>query len=117
MTEEFEEKYDKFIEDLKRILPKVDPNFASRVMYLERKLANEIDDNPHVTINLEYQDGTDMDRKLAVLRDKYSLEAEYTDKHHILFGMGRMKLATVADISRDETLIKISGKASPIIRT
>ncbi len=71
VAEEFEEKYDRFMEDLKRILPKVDPNFASRVMYLERKLANEINDNPHVTMTVEYKDGTDMDSKLAELRDKY----------------------------------------------
>lgn len=117
MAEGFEEKYDAFLEDMKRMLPKVDPNFANRMMYLERKLAGQSQEDPHAVLTIEYTEGTDMDARLAELRDRYHMQASYTDNHHILFGMGNMRLSTVAEISRDQSIIRISGKASPVVKT
>lgn len=115
--EAYEERYDRFLEDLRILLPRVDPNLANRVMFLERKLANEADKQPHVALNIEYKEGSDMDKKLAEIRQKHSLEAEYTDNHYILTGIGRMRLAQIAEIAKDADIIRITGHASTVIRT
>ena len=117
MVEAFEEMYDKHLAGLREILPKIDPNFANRVMYLERKLADEAVKEPQLILTIEYKPNVDMDKKLYDLREVHSLEAEYSDKHNILFAMSRMRLAKVEEISQDGDIVSISGKASPIIRS
>ena len=117
MSQELESTYDQYVENLRQKLPKVDPNLVHRVMYLERKLSTEYIKEPQVTLMVEYKPGLDMDKKLFDLREKFSLEAEYSDEHTVLFTMGRMKVEGLQQIASDQDVLKITGKASPIIRS
>ena len=67
-------------------------------------------------MSIEYKSDTDMNKKLCELREKYSLEAEYSDVHNIFLAMSRMTLDKIKQISTDEDIIKINGRASLIIR-
>ena len=115
MGSELESIYDQYVENLRKGLPKVDPNLSHRVMYLERKLASEYVKEPHVILFAEYKQGTDMEKKLYDLREKFSLEAE--NSGDVLLAMGRMKLDKIQEIATDADLVKLSGKVSPIIRS
>lgn len=117
MSSELESIYDQYVENLRKGLPKVDPNLSHRVMYLERKLASEYVKEPHVILFAEYKQGTDMERKLYDLREKFSLEAENSGEQDVLLAMGRMKLDKIQEIATDADLVKLSGKVSPIIRS
>lgn len=112
-----ENAYDQYISDLQKSVPNVNPNLLHRVMYLERKLSNEYVKTPQCILTIEYKNGTDMDKKLYDLREKDSLEAEYTDTHNILLAMGRMNTDTIKKIASDTDIVKIQGKSNPIIRT
>lgn len=116
MSQELENTYDQYMSSLEQKLPKVDPNLVHRVMYLERKLSTEYIKEPQVTLMIEYKPDLDMDKKLFDLREKFSLEAEYSDEHTVLFTMGRMKVDRLQEIASDEDMVKITGKAAPIIR-
>lgn len=117
MSQELESIYDQYLSNLQKSLPNVDPNFIHRVMYLERKLSSEYIQEPQVILIIEYKSNVDMGRKLYDLREKFSLEAENTDKHNVLFAMSRMKLDKIKQIASDNDIVKLSGKASPIIRS
>ena len=117
MSQELESIYDQYVASLKEKMPKVDPNLVHRVMYLGRKLSTEYIKEPQVTLMVEYRPGLDMDKKLFDLREKFSLEAEYSDEHSVLFTMGRMKVGKLNEIASDEDIVKITGKAAPIIRS
>ncbi len=116
MSQEIESIYDQYLSNLQSKLPNVDPNFVHRVMYLERKLASEYVKEPQVTLVIEYKSGLDMNRKLNELRDKFALEAESTAETALL-AMSRLNLEQVAKIASDSDIVKISGRASPIIRS
>ena len=117
MSSELESIYDEYVSSLQKGLSNVDPNLVHRVMYLERKLSTEYIKEPQVTMMIEYKSGLDMDKKLFDLREDYSLEAEYSDEHTVLFTMGRMKVDKLTQIASDGDIVKITGKASPIIRS
>lgn len=117
MSSELESVYDQYVSSLQKILPKVDANLLHRVMYLERKLSSEYVKEPQVIMLIEYKSGVDMDTKLYNLRENFSLKVEHTDEQDTLLAMSRMKLDKIQQIASDEDIIKISGKASPIIRS
>jgi|AP12_2_1047962.scaffolds.fasta_scaffold80598_1 hypothetical protein len=117
MNSEVESIYDQYVLNLQKTSPKVDANLLHRVMYLERKLSSEYVKEPQVTLLIEYKSDVDMDKKLYDLRENFSLEAEHTDEHNILLAMSRMNLDKIQQIASDEDIVKISGKASPIIRS
>lgn len=112
-----ESVYDQYVSDLERNLPNVDPNFIHRVMYLERKLEDEYVKSPHVVLTIEYKQGVDMDKKLYDLREKFGLEAEYSDVHNILFAESRMDADKISQIAADQEIVKMKGKANPFIRS
>ena len=116
MSQEIESIYDQYLSNLQSKLPNVDPNFVHRVMYLERKLASEYVKEPQVTMLIEYKSGANMEKKLYDLREKHSLEAENTSEN-VLLAMSRLNLGQVLQIAADSDIVKISGKASPIIRS
>ena len=116
MSQEIETIYDQYLSNLQNSLPNVDANFAHRVIYLERKLSSEYVKEPQVTLLIEYKSGADMEKKLYDLREKHSLEAENISEH-VLLAMSRMNLDKVQLIASDSDIVKISGKASPIIRS
>lgn len=117
MSEEYEVKYDQFLTELSRILPKIDPNFANRMMYLERKLANESPSEPHVVLTIQYKPDVDKEAKRAELRDKYSLEVDIMDEPNTILAMSRMLLEKINKIASDPDIMNITGKASPTVRT
>lgn len=102
--------------NLQKSFPKADPGLVHRVMYLERKLAEEYIPEPHVFLLIEYKSGTNVEKKLYDLREKFSLEAENTAKQNVLFAMSRMKLDKIEQIAADADIVKITGKANPMIR-
>ena len=117
MSEIAQNRYDQYIDYLRQALPKVNPNFVHRVLYLERKLEGESIPEPSAVLTIEYKSDSDMDGKLNELREKYFLEAERTDINNILLAVGRMKLDKIEQISADEDIVEIRGKASPVIRS
>lgn len=116
MSQEIETIYDQYLSDLQKSLPNVDANFVHRVMYLERKLSSEYVKEPQVTMLIEYKSGADTNKKLYDLREKHSLEAENISEH-VLLAMSRMNLDKIKLIASDNDIVKLSGKASPIIRS
>ena len=114
---ESESIYDQYVSNLQKCLPKIDPNLAHRVMYLERKLSSEYVKDPQVILSLEYKSDVNIDDKLYNLREKFSLESEKMDENNVLRAVGRMKLDKIQEIASDGDLVRLSGKASPIIRS
>lgn len=94
-------------------MPNVDPNLAHRIMYLERKIADEMVSEPHVSAIIEYKPSIDLDKKINGIREKYSLEVEHFDKQNTLHVMGSMKIGKVKEIAADRDIVKITGKADP----
>lgn len=113
MSQDVESIYDEYISKLKQVMPNVDPNLAHRIMYLERKLANEDISEPDVSVIIEYKPGVDVDKKVNGLREKYSVEVEHGDKQNVLHVMRRMKISKIKEIASDRDIIKITGKADP----
>ena len=113
MSQDVESIYNEYISKLKQAMPNVDPNLIHRIIYLERKLADEDASEPDVSAVIEYKAGTDLDKKVGGLRAKYSVEVEHADKQDTLHVMGRMKMAKIKDISADRDIARITGKADP----
>lgn len=111
MSQDVESIYDEYISKLKQVMPNVDPNFVHRIIYLERKLANEDVSDPEVSAIIEYKPGTDVDNKVNGLRGKYSLEVEHGDKQNVLHVMSRMKIGKIKEIAWDSDIAKITGKS------
>ncbi|MGI0045921.1 MAG: hypothetical protein ACREBB_01850 [Nitrosotalea sp.] len=113
MSQDVESIYDEYLSKLKQAMPNVDPSFIHRIIYLERKLANEDMVYPDVSAIIEYKSGTDVDNKVGGLREKYSVEVEHADKQGVLHIMGRMKIGKIKEIALDRDIAKITGKADP----
>ncbi|MDE1813024.1 MAG: hypothetical protein KGH87_01570 [Thaumarchaeota archaeon] len=113
MSQDVESIYNQYISNLKQAMPNVDPNLAHRIMYMERKIADEMVSEPHVNAIIEYKSGVDLDKKINGLREKYSLEVEHADKQNSLHIMSNMKINKVREISLDRDIVKISGKSDP----
>lgn len=111
MSQDVESIYDEYISKLKEAMPNVDPNFAHRVMYLERKLVNEDISEPEVSAIIEYKSGSDVDNKVNGLREKYSLEVEHGNTQNVLHAMSRMKMNKIKDIASDKEIVNITGRA------
>jgi hypothetical protein len=113
MSQEVESIYDEYISKLRQVMPSVDPNFAHRIMYLERKLVNEDVSEPDISAIIEYKPGVDVDKKVNGLREKYSVEVEHGDKQNVLHVTSRMKIGKIREIASDRDIAKITGKADP----
>ncbi|MDE1832763.1 MAG: hypothetical protein KGI02_10425 [Thaumarchaeota archaeon] len=111
MSQDPESIYDEYISKLKKAMPTVDPNFAHRIMYLERKLVGEDVSEPDISAVIEYKPGVDVDKKVNGLREKYSLEVEHGDKGNVLHVVSRMKVNKIKEISSDMDIAEITGKA------
>lgn len=117
MSQDYEIKYDQFLSELEKLLPKIDANFANRMMYLERKLENELVKEPQAVLTIEYKTDADLEKKSDNLRYKHSLEIELTDEPNKVLAQGRMRLNKIKDIATDPDIVKIEGTASPTIRS
>jgi hypothetical protein len=117
MAQDVEAKYDQFLAELQSIMGPVDPNFAMRLMYLERKMAKSIQSSikPHVALTIKLKSEANKESKVQSLRSK-GLMVEGIDEPNTILVMGYMDMNNVADISTDAEIEKITGKASPVIR-
>ena len=118
MSQDIEAKYEQFLSELKDIASPVDPNFAMRLMYLERKMAKSIQSKvkPHVALTVKFRAGINRDAKISNLRNEGWM-VENIDEPDTILVMGNMDMNRVADISNDPDIDKITGKASPVIRS
>ena len=116
MSQEYEIKFDQFLVELSRILPKLDPNFACRMMYLERKLSDQSPPEPHVVLTIEYKSDSNKEAKRAELRDKHNLVVDIMEPNKVI-ALDSMLLEKINRIASDPDIITISGKASPIVKT
>lgn len=112
MSQDVESLYEEYISKLKQAMPNVDPNFAHRVMYVERELGDYDIHEPFVSALIEYRLGVDVDKKVNGLREKYSLEVEHANKPSILHVESRMTIDKIKGISADRDILKISGKSN-----
>ena len=117
MSNDVETKYDKFLSEIQNIVGPVDPNFAMRLMYLERKMSKSTQSSikPHVSLTVAFKNGVNRESKVENLRSR-GLMVESIDEPDALLVMGYMDMNKVAEISADPDIEKITGKASPIIR-
>lgn len=117
MVQDIEAKYDQFLAELQSIVGPVDPNFAMRLMYLERKMAKSVQSSikPHVALTIKLKSEVNRESKVQSLRSK-GLMVEGIDEPNTILVMGYMDMNNVADISADAEIEKITGKASPVIR-
>ena len=110
MSQDVESIYEEYITKLKQAMPNVDPNLAHRIMYLERKLADEDMTEPDVSAIIEYTNGSDLDKKMANLRSRCAVEAEHADKEGTIHIVGRMKTGRLKEIASDKDIVRITGK-------
>ncbi len=100
--------YDGFIANLDKTLGKIDMELALKVMLYERKMP---DAYPSVELEIHYQDGTDISRKVEDLRNKYGFEVASYGKNEVL-AKGNMSISLLQEISRDPQIEKLEGSAS-----
>ncbi|MFQ5440311.1 MAG: hypothetical protein ACE5DL_02505 [Nitrosopumilaceae archaeon] len=118
MSHDIEGKYDQFLEELANTVGPLDPNFAMRLMYLERKMLKSMQPSilPHVALTIQFKTGVNRDNKIENLRTTHGLWAENLDKANEILATGYMDMNKVLEISTDSDIETISGKASPVIR-
>ena len=120
-----EQIYEKFQSELKETLPKVDPKLTHAMVYYQKKLENDeilkqYKDEykiPFVEFYINYNANVDLDKKIENLRKEKNLKATTTDKPNQVFVANRMSLDDIVSLTHDPDLTKITGNASPIIRS
>ncbi|KER06506.1 hypothetical protein AAA799E16_00744 [Marine Group I thaumarchaeote SCGC AAA799-E16] len=117
MTSEIEAMYEDFLSRLKGKLGPIDVIFATRLMYLERKMAQSFQPSvkPHVTLTVTYKPDVSLENKLDKLRENFLVE--HMENPPALLCVGQMNMDDVMSFSSDSDIEKITGRASPIIRT
>lgn len=117
VTSEIESMYEDFLARLREKLGPVDANFATRLMYLERKMQQSFQPSikPQVTLTMTYKHDVSLENKLDVLRDNFMVE--HMENPPALLCVGQMNLDDVVGLSSDSDIEKITGRASPIIRS
>lgn len=117
--------YDQFKSDLKNAVPKIDPNLAHEVIYLQNKLKNDKilerykDEykDPFAEFYVNYKAGINLDEKIEKLRKNKNLKATTTDKPNQVFVANRMNIDDFVYLSEDSDIREITGTASPILRS
>jgi len=117
MTAEIEVMYENFLKKLKEKVGPIDVNFATRLMYLERKMLQSLQPSvkPHVTLTIIYKPNINLENKQDELRE--SMMVQHMDDPPALLCVGQMNMDDVIDLSDDADIEKITGKASSIIRS
>ncbi len=118
MSQEIETMYDNFLSQLKQKLGPVDPIFAIRLMYLERKMTKSYHPTmkPHVALTITYNPEVDLEAKRAGLQSKGGLMVDLFDNPKEILCMGCMNIQDVQELSVDSDNKNITGKASPVLR-
>lgn len=117
MTSEIEAMYEDFLGKLEEKLGPIDINFATRLMYLERKMLQSFQPSvkPQVTLTVTYKSNVNLENKQEELRE--NMMVQHMDNPPALLCVGQMNMDDVMSLSSDLDIEKISGKASPIIRS
>jgi len=117
MSSEIETMYEDFLVRLKEKSGPIDANFATRLMYLERKMLQSFQPSvkPQVTLTITYNPNVNLENKQEKLRE--SMMVQHVDNPPALLCIGQMNMDDVANLSSDIDIDKITGKASPIIRS
>jgi hypothetical protein len=103
-----EAQYDQFISTMNQSIANVDPYLAVKIMYLERKLP---DASPRVELDIDYNDGVDLERKREIVRFRYGFPIQPTK--HGLTAVGRINMGIIEEFAKDKDVKYITGKASP----
>jgi len=116
MVSEIESIYEDFLVRLKEKIGPINVNFATRLMYLERKMQISLQPSvkPHVSLTITYKPDVSLENKQNVLRDNFMVQ--HIDNPPALLCVGQMNLDDVIGLSTDPDIIKITGRASPIAR-
>ena len=106
--------FHQFFQDVVRTNPKVDPELLIKVMMFQVNLRNYAGpDIPHVHLDVQYRDGTDLHQKQEEARDKYPIEITTNKWGDGVIFSGRMGVRHVEKIASDPDIVKVTGKASP----
>lgn len=118
MSVDVEKMYDDFLLNLKEKLGTVDPVFATRLMYLERKMTKSYHPSvkPHVVLTITYKSEVDREAKRAQIRSKGGMMVDLLDNPREILCMGYMDINDVQQLASDPDIEKVTGKASPILR-
>ncbi|HIE46999.1 MAG: hypothetical protein ABGW49_00285 [Nitrosopumilus sp.] len=103
-----EAQYDQFISTINQSMVKVDPNLAVKIMYLERKFP---DVAPRVELDIEYNDGVDLERKQEIVRFRYGFQIQ--QRKHGFVAVGRISVGVIEEFSKDMDVKYITGNATP----
>lgn len=108
--------YEDFLARLNEKLGPIDVNFATRLMYLERKMQQSLQPTvkPYVTLTITYKPDINFENKQERLREHFMVQ--HVDNPPALLCVGQMNLDDVVRLSTDLDVEKISGRASPIVR-
>ena len=109
MAQSAEEVYDRFLLELKRILGKVDPHLAVRIMYLEREFAEVY---PSVSLKIKYKERANLDKKRYDLNSRYGFLIG-GEGHGTLRVTGRMNMQIIEELSYDPDVETMGGFATP----
>ncbi len=117
MTSEIEAMYEDFLVRLNEKSGPIDVNFATRLMYLERKMLQSFQPSvkPHVTLTVTYKSDVNLENKQDRLRENFMVQ--HMNDPPALLCVGQMNLDDVISLSSDSDIEKITGKASPIVRS
>lgn len=116
MTSEIEAMYEDFLAKLDEKLGPIEVNFATRLMYLERKMLQSLQPSvkPHVSLTITYKPNANLENKENDLRENFMVQ--HMENPPALLCIGQMNLDDVIGLSSDSDIEKITGRASPIVR-
>ena len=113
----FDQCYDRYMQELQSILPNVSPELTHNIIHLQRKLQAESISEPHVILYIEYNEGANSDHKIYELREKHYLEVSNTDKKNTVKAASRMTADKLKMIASDDDIVLVTGEASPVVRS
>ena len=106
--------FNQFFQDVVRAMPKVDPELLIKVMMYQVNLKKYVGpDIPHVHLDVQYKEGTDLHQKQEEGRDKYPIEVTTNKWGDGVIFSGLMSIKNVEMVCSDPDIVKVTGKASP----
>ena len=100
---------DQFYQDILRTVPNLDPYLAMKVMRLNKELKYR---PPHVHLNIEYKEGTNLQQKVDQGRDNYPIQIAKSRWDDGVIMTGMMDVELVQKICSDPDIVRITGDAN-----
>ena len=107
--ERIEPFMDQFYQDIMRTVPNLDPYLAMKIMRLNKELLYR---PPHVHLNIEYKEGTNLQQKVDQGRDNYPIQIAKSRWDDGVIMTGMMDVDLVQKICADADIIRITGDAN-----